>query len=42
MESVDNQQRVVSTLPTSTTNITGFFTIQRGSSLRTLSSVAWP
>ncbi len=33
---------VVSTLPTSTTNITGFLTIQRGSSLRTESSSAWP
>ncbi len=32
---------VVSTLPTSTTNITGFFTIQRGSSLRNESINAW-
>ncbi len=31
---------VVSTLPTSTTNITGFLTIQRGSSLRTESKNA--
>src|ERR1700722_18798028 len=33
---------VVSTLPTSTTNITGFLTMPRGSSLRTESISAWP
>src|SRR5271170_2421888 len=33
---------LVSTLPTKTTNITGFFSCRRGSSLRTLSSSAVP
>src|SRR5208283_4066297 len=32
---------VESTLPTSTTNITGFLAIQRGSSLRNASTSAW-
>ena len=33
--------RVVSTLPTSTTNITGFLATMRGDSLRKLSPTAW-